>query len=83
MKRQRVVLNWRNVDPVTNKRRWYHLHTSLDLWNRPIVICRWGRIDRQQDEQIYWYQGQEELRRIIRAKLIIRKLHGYRIVKPL
>jgi predicted DNA-binding WGR domain protein len=72
-----VSLNWHNIDPTTNKRRWYHLHTSKDLWGHSIVICRWGRIGGQQQEQIYWYSSRDELKMIIQHKVHKRKLHGY------
>lgn len=75
-----VELNWRNIDPATNKRRWYHLHTAFDLWNRPVVICRWGRIDGQQSEQIHWYKSKPELRQIIHQKVLARKQHGYSLI---
>jgi predicted DNA-binding WGR domain protein len=77
MKHKQVVLNWRNVDPETNKRRWYHLHTSFDLWHKRIAICRWGRLEGQQNEQIYWYDNKKELRHILHRKIQARKHHGY------
>jgi predicted DNA-binding WGR domain protein len=77
MKQHQIVMNWRNVDLASNKRRWYHLHTSHDLWNRPIVICRWGRMDGQQQEQILWYANGDELRRIVHLKVRDRQHHGY------
>ena len=77
MNTKAVSLNWHNIDPNSNKRRWYHLHTSHDLWGQSIVICRWGRIGGQQQEHIYWYKNREELRKIIQRKIRTRKLHGY------
>ena len=74
MRPGQIILNWRNIDPTSNKRRWYHLHTSTDLWNKPIVICRWGRIDGQQNEQIHWYENKDELRRLVHQKIRSRNL---------
>jgi predicted DNA-binding WGR domain protein len=81
MKTDQIILNWRNVDSATNKRRWYHLHTSHDLWGRPIVICRWGRIDGQQNEQIYWYKNKDGLRQIVHKKINARNKHDYIVLR--
>ena len=70
-------LTWRSVDPATNRRRWYSLCTSRDLWGDVTVIHRWGRLGRQGREAIDWPADKAELRGIIQRVEKVRRQHGY------
>jgi len=76
-----IQLRWRCIDPEENKARWYSLATDHDLWGKPTVVKRWGRLNGQTHEKIQWYNSSVQLKAIITSTKENRRRHGYHLLK--
>ena len=75
------LLCWKSIRPRENRYRYYSLSIGPDLWGRPCVIRRWGRIWGGAREKYTWTETEAELDRIVGETHLNRLRHGYRLVR--
>jgi predicted DNA-binding WGR domain protein len=76
-----IRLCWKSIRPEENRYRFYSLSVQQDLWGRPCVILRWGRIWGGSREKLVWIKTTEELKRLVAETHVNRSRHGYTLVQ--
>ena len=71
------------VDPLNCMHRWYSVHVQPTLFDRWAVVCAWGSLRSNfQQQRAIICESEEDARQLAAQILTCKQKHGYKIHEP-